>query len=150
MKIAVALSLLIIAFASISFASLGGHRDGIDSEKDKLKAVKAVEVFPGSNYTVVRITTPYSVVNQYTDSNGAIFAVTWRGNSPPDLSVVLGKHFQDYKTARETSAPRRGRRPLLIKTGKIVVRHFGHMRDIRGLAYQPELIPQGVQAEDLQ
>jgi hypothetical protein len=100
-------------------------------------------------YTVEQISTPAGVtVNEYLSPNGTVFAVSWRGPRPPDLSQLLGSYFAEYQTA--AAAPPAQHHRLLLQTEHLVVETSGHMRDLRGRAYVPALLPPGVNADEIQ
>ncbi len=96
---------------------------------------------------------------QYVSPAGAVFAVAWDGQAP-NLEFLLGPYYAQAKQARQaqadesTQAPgapamptRRGR--VTIQTTGMVMYESGHMRSFHGLAYIPQLIPQGVQPSDI-
>ena len=100
-------------------------------------------------YTVEQISTPTgATVNEYLSPNGTVFAVSWRGPRPPDLSQLLGAYFAEYRTAAASPSAQRGH--LLVQTENLVVETGGHMRDLRGRAYVPGLLPPGVSADEVQ
>jgi hypothetical protein len=100
-------------------------------------------------YTVEQISTPAGVtVNEYVSPNGTVFAVSWRGPRPPDLSQLLGSYFAEYQTVAAAQQAQRQR--LLLQTEHLVVETSGHMRDLRGRAYVPALLPPGVDAGEIQ
>jgi hypothetical protein len=100
-------------------------------------------------YIVEQITTPTGVtVNEYLSPGGTVFAVSWRGPRPPDLSQLLGSYFAEFQTA--AAAPQAQRRHLRIQTNDLVVETGGHMRDLRGRAYLPSLLPPDVSADEIQ
>jgi Protein of unknown function (DUF2844) len=102
-----------------------------------------------SAYTVEQISTPAGVtVNEYLSPSGTVFAVSWRGPRPPDLSQLLGSYFAEYQTA--AAAPPAQHHRLLLQTEHLVVETSGHMRDLRGRAYVPALLPPGVNADEIQ
>jgi hypothetical protein len=99
-------------------------------------------------YTVEQISTPAGViVNEYVTPDGTVFAVSWRGPRPPDLSQLLGSYFNEFKSA--AAAPGRQQRHLYVKTQGLVVETGGHMRDLHGRAYIPSLLPPNVSTEDI-
>ncbi len=99
-------------------------------------------------YTVEQISIPTgATVNEYLSPDGTVFAVSWRGPRPPDLSQLLGSYFAEFQTA--AAAPRAQRGPLLVRTESLVVETSGHMRDLRGRAYLPALLPSGVTADEI-
>ncbi len=100
-------------------------------------------------YAVEQISMPTGVtVNEYLAPDGTVFAVSWRGPRPPDLSQLLGSYFAEFQTA--AAAPQAQRGHLLIRTESLVVETSGHMRDLRGRAYLPALLPPGVKADEIQ
>jgi Protein of unknown function (DUF2844) len=100
------------------------------------------------SYTVEQISTPAGVtVNEYVSSSGNVFAVSWRGPRPPDLSQLLGSYFSEYQTA--VAAPHPQRRHLVVRTQDLVVETGGHMRDLRGRAYIPSMLPTNVSTEEI-
>jgi hypothetical protein len=100
-------------------------------------------------YTVEQISTPTGVtVKEYLSANGTVFGVSWRGPRPPNLSQLLGSYFAEYQTAAASPSAQRGH--LLIETENLVVETGGHMRDLRGRAYVPSLLPPGVSADEIQ
>jgi hypothetical protein len=100
-------------------------------------------------YTVEQISTPAGVtVNEYLSVNGTVFAVSWRGPRPPDLSQLFGAYFAEYQTAAAQPHAQRGH--LFVQTENLVVETSGHMRDLRGRAYLPALLPPGVSADEIQ
>jgi hypothetical protein len=100
-------------------------------------------------YTVEQISIPTGVtVNEYLSPDGTVFAVSWRGPRPPDLPQLLGSYFAEFQTAAASPQAQRGH--LLIQTENLIVETSGHMRDLRGRAYLPALLPQGVSADEIQ
>lgn len=100
-------------------------------------------------YTVEQISTPAGVtVNEYVSPNGTVFAVSWRGPRPPDLAQLLGAYFAEYQAA--AAAPQAQRRHLVVQSAHLVVEASGHMRDLRGRAYVPSLMPPGVSTDEIQ
>lgn len=136
-------------------AALGGTEASVVS--DSLAFHGAVrEAAQRDGYTIHEIAAPNGPPNtrivEYTLPDGTVFAVVWQGISQPDLSVLLGSYFNEYKSAALPSKSRlqRGRGLRSIRTEHIVVEKFGHMRDLRGIAYLPEQLPEGFRLEALQ
>ena len=88
-----------------------------------------------------------TVVRQYV-ANGKVFAVSWQGPSMPDLRRLLGDdYFTQYRQA--AAASRSGRGHLHVQDPGLVVQSSGHMRAFSGKAYVPQLLPKGVDLEQL-
>ena len=91
-----------------------------------------------------------TVVQEYATLAGLVFAVTWRGPVLPDLSLLLGEFFSGYKleTDQARALGKRGS-PVNVTSKKLIVRSSGRMRSFAGYAYAPELIPAGVNINDV-
>ncbi len=89
-------------------------------------------------------------MQEYATPAGLVFAVSWRGPVLPDLSLLLGEFFSGYKleTDQARALGKRGP-PVNVISNKLVVRSGGRMRSFSGYAYVPELIPAGVNINDV-
>lgn len=86
------------------------------------------------------------VIHEYVNNDGIVFAVSWKGPSHPDITMLLGRY-----TNEAARAHREHRRKIVarqsvsrVETPNIVYQRAGHMGDISGLAYVPALMPSGV------
>jgi Protein of unknown function (DUF2844) len=144
-KLLLTLSALIVFLAPTSaIATLGEPVQSIAADQQALSGQlrmlnqpsRGVQAFQkqspvSSNpaYTVEQISTPAGVtVNEYLPHNGTVFAVSWRGPRPPNLSQLLGSYFAEYQTA--AAAPPAQHHRLLLQTEHLVVETSGHMRDL--------------------
>ena len=86
-----------------------------------------------------------TLIQEYATPAGQVFALSWRGPVLPDLSLLLGEFFSGYKleTDQARALGKRGS-PVNVMSSKLVVRSSGRMRSFAGYAYAPELIPSGV------
>jgi hypothetical protein len=135
---------------SVTLASLGDGADSIESDRKALDGVaKATAAASDGSYTVQEMESNGNTIREYLTPDGKVFAVTWRGIKRPDLSVLLGSYFVEYTSADAKRTKSFGRQPVNIKTSHIVVRNGGHMRDLRGRAFVPNLVPAGVKVETL-
>ena len=91
-----------------------------------------------------------TVVSEYADQAGRVFAVSWQGPVLPDLSALLGDYFSIFK-AEATRARLRGLRgaPVHVELEGVVIRSQGRMGHFFGQAYAPNLIPAGVNITDV-
>jgi len=136
--------------ASPSWGSLGGDASSIQADQMHMQGSRRITA--AESYTVHEIqVADGTVVREYASPEGKVFAVAWHGPWPPDMRQLLGNYFEQYvQAAKAQSAARMGRRPLMIEQPGLVVQHGGHPRAFSGKAYVPEMLPQGVRAEDLQ
>ncbi|WP_019142578.1 DUF2844 domain-containing protein [Noviherbaspirillum massiliense] len=140
---------LIAAYMTLpARAELGGDIQSIQADRLRMQATRT-DASAGSDYTVHEMRMPSgTVVREYAGANGKVFAVTWEGPAQPKLDQLLGPYFDQYsEAAQEVPA---GQRQAMIRQPGFVLQSSGHMRTFSGKAYLPDLLPQGVAAEDLQ
>jgi len=139
------LGLLLIFFvpAKQTHAALGESVDSIESDRESLTAVRGA-MTAHRGYTVHEIKTDSTVVREYVSPAGIVFAVAWNGLVHPDLAELLGSYAGEYQEALQQTQRKQGRRQLQVKTNRVVVQKWGHIRDMKGRAYAPDLIPSGV------
>lgn len=85
-----------------------------------------------------------TVVREYINAAGQVFAVSWAGPLLPDLAALMGDGFTEYQQAaqRQRAAGLRGAMGLQ-KPGLIMVSR-GRMGQFEGYAYVPSLVPADV------
>jgi hypothetical protein len=155
MRMRSAISILILAsiaavmlvLPNFASATLGEHSNSTESDRVSMKA--SARIVPAAKYTVHEIQAPSgTTIKEYVSPAGTVFAVTWRGPFLPDLRQILGSYFDRYtQSANENHA---GHHHLAIREPDFVVQSDGHMRSFSGRAYVPQLLPQGVEAGELQ
>jgi len=132
---------LLLVLASPAWASLGQPAASIASDQQRLGGER--RTIAADAYSVEEITSASgTVVREFVSPAGQVFAVSWRGPVRPDLRPLLGEHFAALPRA-SAAAGRRGR-PLVVHTDALVVESGGHVRDFRGRAFLPALMPEGV------
>jgi hypothetical protein len=150
---------ILLAWPHASHASLGGTLDSIESDRKRFEGRLALlkPIAPDHHYRVHEITQDGNQIREYSSSDGKVFAVSWRGPTQPDLSILLGTYFQEYQeslTQKERTsgrtAQRRGRSARILRSKNLVVERSGHMRDVRGKAYLPDRLPKGFHSSDIQ
>ena len=149
-----ALAIALFAQATPALATLDQNESSINNDITHMKAAKHRKLPYGGNggtSHVHELTIDENTIRQYADADGHIYAITWKGISQPDLSVLLGDHFTEYAIQAKVGAlARGGRGPRRIQTNGVVVETSGHMRALRGIAYIPKQLPAGINAGDLQ
>jgi len=139
-------AVLLLAYAGLSHAALGGLPEQFDAEGNT--AVSSVSTTM-PNY-VVRDTTlaTGTHVREYIAADGIVFAVAWDGPVPPDLKALLGKYF-DTMTAQSKGMPMAGRSHIDVDLPEVVIHAGGHMRAFEGSAWIPAQLPAGFSADDV-
>jgi hypothetical protein len=129
-------------------AVLGQSAASIGSDAGTLKAVRRSAI-SHAGYTVEVITADATTVREYASPAGIVFAIAWNGYVHPDLTQLLGSYWSEYSTARQNHRRKTGSRHEQLKAERIVVERSGQMRNLRGRAYVPDLIPAGVNIDEI-
>lgn len=140
--------LSLMTLCGFAHATLGGNAASVQADRVRMKAIER-SARNESLYSVNESTTPSgTVVKQYLDANGTVFAVSWQGPTIPDLRQLLGTYFDAYSGSSRNK--HRGHGHYTVKQSDLVVQSSGHARAFAGKAYVPSLLPQGVAVEDLE
>ena len=109
----------------------------------RAKAAARPPVFDG--YTVNEIATGAGgVITEYVSPEGVVFGISWRTPIMPDLHELLGAYFPSFEQASVASRNSGRRGPIGIDGPDLVLQSAGRMRDYRGRAYVPALLPANV------
>ena len=146
--IALCFSAAILAIAQRALATLGESIDSITKDSKALSAVRrSAKVVDG--YTVHEVESDATSVREYASPAGVVFGIAWNGLIHPDLSPLLGSYAHDYREGLRKTPRQPGRRRHQVKTERVVVEKWGHMRNLQGRAYAPSLIPPGVSIDEI-
>ena len=129
-------------------ATLGQPADSVESDRIALSAVRGGTTMQ-NGYTVQEINYGGTAVREYVSSSGIVFAVAWNGIRHPDLTALLGSYTDQYRKTLQQTPRQPGVRHLSVRTDGVVVEKWGHVRDLRGRAYAPGLIPPGVTTDEI-
>jgi hypothetical protein len=129
-------------------ATLGEVADSVTTDRKALSAAQGTAKVPGS-YQVQEIVSDSTTIREYISPNDIVFAVAWNGLSNPDLTQLLGSYADEYHQALHKTPRKHGRRFNRVKTDRLVVEKWGHMRNLQGRAFVPNLIPPGVSIDDI-
>lgn len=146
-RLLVSLLTLLLPFAA--HAALGGHVDSVKDDQQALKGISRKAQQTSASYSVTEIESAGYTVREYANSDGTIFAVTWRGVGHPDLQTLLGDYYNEFTEADANKESEGKHTPRSIEAKNVTVRRSGHMRDWRGRAFAPKFIPEGVNVEEL-
>lgn len=139
---------MLLASASRGWAALGQPVASVENDRAMMRG--ELKVIPGPGFSVHQITTPERIViREYVSTGGIVFGVSWRGPVFPDLSQLLGAYSTQFQKAAG-SQPSFHRRHIFVHTPELSAETGGHMRDLRGRAYVPTLLPVGVSAASIQ
>ena len=137
-------AILVAASPGRATAELGGTVTSVNDDRVRLQGalVRINQVGP---YYLHEIRTAAGTTVREFVSGGTVFGVAWEGPWQPNLRPLLGPYFDRYSQALQSSRrDRRGRGPVHIRDGDLVVEMRGHPRAFSGRAYLMPLVPQGV------
>jgi hypothetical protein len=129
-------------------ATLGESADSVMADRKALSAVQAATTTHNA-YTVQEISSDSVAVREYIAPSGVVFGIAWNGMIHPDLTLLLGSYTGEYQQSLRQTPRKPGRRFSQIKTDRIVVEQWGHMRNLHGRAYVPSLIPPGATIDEI-
>jgi hypothetical protein len=124
-------------------AVLGEKETSIEQDRTKVHSAARVRT-QSPHYTSHVLAGSLVTVTEFVNSDGVVFAVSWHGIIKPDLQSLLGSFYEEFHALDAARARTPSRHPTQINTSKAVVLRSGHMRDIRGTAYIPSLVPADV------
>ncbi len=134
--------------ASSAQATVGQGASSVQSDMAQLKGTN-YKVTTNSVYTTYSFFARGDTIKEYANSNGVIFAMSWRGATQPPIKGILGKYFNGYAAQFAARVRLHIRRPIMIKTPAIRVFRGGHMRGWVGSAFVQSLAPAGITMGDL-
>ncbi|WP_236598666.1 DUF2844 domain-containing protein [Ramlibacter monticola] len=88
-----------------------------------------------------------TVVHEFVDATGAVFALSWSGPFKPDLKRLLGRHFDRL---HDGAGKRQANRSSVdIQASDFVVQSGGHMGAFEGRAWLPSRLPAGFDTQEM-
>lgn len=148
MFVMIGLLLYSLSAFSPSYAALGEYEKGIEQDRARYSAKRLAPV-KRANFSVHEISNSGLAIQEFTDQNGRIFAIRWRGTVQPDLAPLLGKYFQEFQEASKRPRPKIRTSFSTIRGKDVTVERSGHVRNAQGRAYVQKLFPHGVSANDI-
>jgi hypothetical protein len=137
-------------FTTNASAALGDHIDHIEKDRARYSAKRLdAEVHP--NFTVHELTNEGIQIREFSDLQGKVFAIKWKGNTHPDLAPLLGSFYPEFEQLSKKKLTPKIRTSNSVITGKnVTVEKYGHLRNAQGRAYLPKNFPAGVSLNDIQ
>ena len=134
-----------------SFAGLGDHAVSVTTDARALRA-KSLSARPGTSASWTRneLTLQDGLATEFSDASGTVFAVSWKTQSMPDLSSLLGGHKGAFDSAQTQQGEKmRSPRRFAATAGDMTVLSTGHLRAFQGYAYLSSMLPQGFDLGEL-
>lgn len=139
---------VLIAAAQPAAAVLGGPAASVASDKESLHGSRITKS-AGKGYEIQEIQSDATYVREYLSPEGIVFAIAWNGLVHPDLTHLLGSYRAEYEQALQATPRTPGRRSLKVQADRVIVEKWGHMRNLQGRAYAPDLMPAGVTIHEI-
>ena len=91
-----------------------------------------------------------TVVREFVDTAGRVFALRWSGPDLPDMDLLLGPYLSVFKASVQ-AARQAGKRggPVVVQSGGLVLVSTGVMGAFQGYAFLDALSPPGVDVQAL-
>jgi hypothetical protein len=134
--------------ARITHATLGESAESVMSDRKAISADRSTTTVR-NGYTIKEVISDSVSVREYISPSGLVFGIAWSGLIHPDLTPLLGSYAAEYKVALKQTPRKHGRRFSQVRTDRVVVEKWGHMRHLQGRAYAPALIPSGVSIDEI-
>lgn len=126
-----------------------GERAGSIAKDSMALSTATCKTVQRDRYQMQEMTSETTAIREFLTPEGVVFAIAWNGLIRPDLSQLLGSYHQEYRTALSKQQRKRGHRLTQVKSNRVVVETWGHMRNLQGRAYLPGLVPQGVNLDEI-
>jgi hypothetical protein len=136
---------------AVAYASLGGAPSNFGATPLLRQGARSLAAADSTaNYTVTQSTLDEgTVVREYSDTAGVVFAVSWNGPFLPDLRTLLGAHF-DTLRSEAARKPKAGHSQLAVERPDVVIVSTGHMRSYSGKAWIPASLPAGFSTDSIE
>jgi len=91
-----------------------------------------------------------TVLQEFVDASGQVFALRWSGPDLPDMGMLLGPYLPVFKASVQ-AARQAGKRggPISVQLGGLVLVSTGVMGAFQGYAYLTAQIPPGLDIQAL-
>jgi len=149
-------ALLLMLFLSLlqgalAYAALGGAPSNFGDAPVRQGARSLAAASSGDQvYTVSQSTLDSgTIVREYSDAAGVVFAVGWNGPTLPDLRTLLGDKFATM-TSAAAKRPKAGHSQLTVEQSDVVIVSNGHMRSFAGHAWIPSALPAGFDVNSIE
>jgi hypothetical protein len=128
---------------ALAYAALGSAPSNFGDAPVRQGARSLAAASGDQVYTVSQSTLDSgTIVREYSDTAGIVFAVSWNGPTLPDLRTLLGDKFATM-TSAAAKRPKAGHSQLAVEQSDVVIVSNGHMRSFAGHAWIPSTLPAG-------
>jgi hypothetical protein len=131
--------------AALTAAVLSGASwAGLGAAPGHFPAQSSVVSTGAASYTLVQHQLESgTLVQEFVDGSGKVFAVSWSGPFLPDLKELLGAYFDAMAAQGRAQGRAAQRSRLTLRTPEVVIVSSGHMGALEGRAWLPSRLPPG-------
>lgn len=138
-----------LVFSTLSFAVLGGKETTIEQDRKTLASGQFKSSIT-ARYTLYELVNPGITLREYVNpKTGVVFGLGWDGYRHIDMEKLLGSYFEEYQRAAKANSRRHGMRYRVVRSEHVVVELGGKAMNLKGRAYDPKLIPAGVELDEI-
>ncbi|NGZ84264.1 DUF2844 domain-containing protein [Duganella aceris] len=135
---------------ALAYAALGSAPSNFGDAPVRQAARSLAAASGDQVYTVSQSTLDSgTIVREYSDAAGIVFAVSWNGPTLPDLRTLLGDKFATM-TSAAAKRPKAGHSQLAVEQSDVVIVSNGHMRSFAGHAWIPSALPAGFDTNSIE
>jgi hypothetical protein len=139
----------LVLIASVhAWATLGGDASTVQSDQVKMQATRNVTQAAAYAVHEMKVSSG-GVIREYVSPEGKVFGVAWQGPGFPDMQQLLGTYYGRVAQVQKSNRARARRQPVVINDSSLVFLMGGHPRSFSGVAYVPQMMPQGVRADEI-
>jgi hypothetical protein len=132
--------------SSQAHAALGDDVASVASDQVRMQA--QLQLLNRDRYAIHELQLPTGAkVREFADHGGKVFAVSWSGGWRPNLRDILGAHYERFVAGSRGRRATRG--PVRIDLPGMVIVMGGHQRNFFGQVCLTDLLPPGLQPEDV-
>lgn len=133
-------------FFAQAHAALGDDVASVASDQARMQA--KLQVLNRDSYAIHELQMPTGArVREFADHGGKVFAISWSGGWRPNLRDILGAHYERFLEGLRGRRATRG--PVRIVLPDMVIVMAGHQRNFLGQVCLTDLLPPGLQPEDI-
>ena len=145
--LALAVAMPLLASAALGEAPfVAGASAAVDA---RVASYQSVQTAQGLKVCALELNNG-TVVKEFVDASGQVFALRWSGPDLPDMSMLLGSYLPVFKASVQ-AARQAGKRggSVVVQSGGLVLVSSGVMGAFQGYAYLTALLPPGVDVQAL-
>jgi hypothetical protein len=140
---------VLVATSQVSLqadAALGDDAPSIALDQKRMQA--KLQVLDRGSYAIHELQLPTGArVREFVGNSGKVFGVSWSGGWRPNLRDILGAHYERFLEGMRGRRATRG--PVRIALPGMVVIMAGHQRSFFGQVCLLDMLPPGLQPEDV-